>query len=462
MSVNIPPDPNVSTFNNLYWISRNNSLTTADGDLRYLKFPIAQGTENLQATNIQGVLTCNSTSTFNGAVDMNNNNINDVNQLNFYNAGVPTTQITAYTGGVAGTYTNTDMTIDANGKISVIANGTSPTTLLGLNNSWTGTNDFLNTGTGSLTSSATQPVAGDSSTKIPTTAWTQGAIDAKIPASLLGLNNTWTGTNAFNNAAPITSSATQPAANDSSTKIPTTAWVQSAIAAIPPPVAVEYTYTQQYTGGLGSTTITIPNLVVKFDVKVIGTGGLAGFSFASPPSGGEPEYTLTATGTGGGAGVAYKEGIIIARNNAEYTNSMSYNNLGTGQPTTFTLNGEEVCRVFSGGDGNLGVAGAGCSTPAVVNNNWGSDWVSWNGQAGLTGPFITYNAPPDFGQVGGGNKYGGVIGNPVITGASQGAVNVAGSGQLWGALSGPSYGFPTYSASPINYGGVIITWYIRI
>ena len=39
------------------------------------------------------------------------------------------------------------------------------------------------------------------------------------------------GTSSFTNIAPPTSTATQPASNDSSTKMPTTAWVQSAITA---------------------------------------------------------------------------------------------------------------------------------------------------------------------------------------------------------------------------------------
>ena len=39
------------------------------------------------------------------------------------------------------------------------------------------------------------------------------------------------GTSSFTNTAPPTSTATQPASNDSSTKMPTTAWVQSAITA---------------------------------------------------------------------------------------------------------------------------------------------------------------------------------------------------------------------------------------
>jgi hypothetical protein len=60
MSINPPPDPNVNTFNNLYWINANDALTIGTGDLRYLKFPNAQGTENLLNTNVNGVLTCNT------------------------------------------------------------------------------------------------------------------------------------------------------------------------------------------------------------------------------------------------------------------------------------------------------------------------------------------------------------------------------------------------------------------
>ena len=92
------------------------------------------------------------------------------------------------------------------------------------NNTFTGTNAFNNVAP--ITSTATQPASNDSSTKIPTTAWVQTAVSG---SSILASNNTFTGTNAFNNVAPITSTATQPASNDSSTNIPTTAWVQTAI-----------------------------------------------------------------------------------------------------------------------------------------------------------------------------------------------------------------------------------------
>lgn len=57
MSVNPPPSPNVNRFNNLYWISADDGLTIGTGDLRYLKFPNAQGTETLLTTNVNGTLT---------------------------------------------------------------------------------------------------------------------------------------------------------------------------------------------------------------------------------------------------------------------------------------------------------------------------------------------------------------------------------------------------------------------
>ena len=152
MSVNPPPNPNVSTFNNLYWITADISLTQAAADLRYLKWNVAQGDETLQGITVNG-------------------------NANFY----------------------------------------SPTI-------------FNETDVGSLTSLATQPDYTDSTTKIPTTAWVQGLV-AGADDALLASNNVWTGTNAFNNVAPPTSTSIQPAFNDSSTKIPTTAWVQTAVSA---------------------------------------------------------------------------------------------------------------------------------------------------------------------------------------------------------------------------------------
>jgi hypothetical protein len=172
MSVNQPPNPNVSTFNNLYWISADTALTTAQGDLRYLKWPVAQGTENLQTTNVQGVLTCNDD------LVINNQTLEIDGVLGQIKYADNKVQNTAYTGGTSGTYTNTNMTIDANGKISAISNGSGGTNLLPLNNTWTGTQVWSNSFIGSLQSLSMQPPGTDNSNYIPTNAWVQSAIGA--------------------------------------------------------------------------------------------------------------------------------------------------------------------------------------------------------------------------------------------------------------------------------------------
>ena len=201
MSVNRPPNPNVATFNNLYWISADTGLTTATGDLLYLKFPVAQGTENLQTTNVNGVLTCNNN------VIVNNNSLDIDGALGQIRYADNTFQNTAYTGGTAGTYTATNMTIDANGKISAISNGAAPVNLLPLNNTWTGTQLWNNTSSGALKSNATQPLATDNTNNVPTTAWVQTAISAGVTPNLLPLNNTWTGTQLWNAAATFNAAA---------------------------------------------------------------------------------------------------------------------------------------------------------------------------------------------------------------------------------------------------------------
>lgn len=124
MSVNPPPNPNISTFNNDYWVTSNVTLTQADADLRYLKYPIAQGTETFSS------LTTNT--------PILGDNIKTVPNISWVQTAI--------------------------------------NALLGLNNSWTGTNSFSNTTSGSLTSSAIQPLEIDNTTKIPTTAWVQSSI----------------------------------------------------------------------------------------------------------------------------------------------------------------------------------------------------------------------------------------------------------------------------------------------
>lgn len=60
MSSTSPPDPNVNLFNNLYWTTGDEFITQSQADKRYLRYPVAQGTENLQAINVNGVAQFNN------------------------------------------------------------------------------------------------------------------------------------------------------------------------------------------------------------------------------------------------------------------------------------------------------------------------------------------------------------------------------------------------------------------
>jgi hypothetical protein len=158
MAIYNPPTEQLPIFNARVFDFGTEGLTTGEGDLRYLRFPAAQGEEELQAINVvgaasfsnsalptstgvipaandsstkipttawvQSAITGGSSNTLtdvliagNNAgsqpINMNNQNISAVNTLSF----ATTSQTSAYTGGAAGTYTDTNMTIDSNGKI---------------------------------------------------------------------------------------------------------------------------------------------------------------------------------------------------------------------------------------------------------------------------------------------------------------------------------------------------------
>ena len=72
MSSTNPPNPNVSTFNNLYWSITDIPLTQSQADRRYLKYPVAQGKETLQAVDVNGISTFNAAANFNEPIRMTN------------------------------------------------------------------------------------------------------------------------------------------------------------------------------------------------------------------------------------------------------------------------------------------------------------------------------------------------------------------------------------------------------
>ena len=177
-----PPRQDLPIFDPSVFIEQIDGLSQAEADLLYLKFPNAQGTENLQATNINGILTTNGGVVFsqvgigsvtslatqpadtdsttnvpttawvqsaiiagsggtdnladtllagNSAglsnIDMNSNSIGTLASIGFVDT---TSQNSAYTGAGAfsGYYTNCNLTLNTNGRIVGISNGVVPAT----------------------------------------------------------------------------------------------------------------------------------------------------------------------------------------------------------------------------------------------------------------------------------------------------------------------------------------------
>jgi len=178
MTSSIPPNPWFSTinFNESFFASNTSSITLQYANANYLKrvgiaTSVASNTSFSGNVAVDGILTCNNN------VIVNNKSLDIDGALGQIRYADNKVQNTAYTGGTAGTYTNTNMTIDANGKISAISNGTAPpANLLPLNNTWTGSQLWSNTVIGSLQSNAFQPPGTDNSNYVPTTAWVQTAL----------------------------------------------------------------------------------------------------------------------------------------------------------------------------------------------------------------------------------------------------------------------------------------------
>jgi hypothetical protein len=214
-----PPLENLPIFDNAMFIHADIPITQAAADLRYLRYPNAQGTENLLTINVAGL--ASMLSGLDVVDGVNKTNIDQSGANIFIDNNVNNGTLIYKANDGAGVETSILSLNSVTGNIST----TGTTTLA--------STDLTLTTFNPPTCSAVQPASNDSTTKIPTTAWVQTAITAHPGANLLTSNNTWTGTQNWSNvsAGSLTSSATQPASNDSTTKIPTTAWVQQAITA---------------------------------------------------------------------------------------------------------------------------------------------------------------------------------------------------------------------------------------
>jgi len=201
------------------------------------------------------------------------------------------------------------------------------------------------------------------------------------PLNSLNINNT-----------SLTTGITQPASNDSSNKIPTTAWVQSAISGSssgPKAVLVQV-------GGYNSATglafpspvnVVVPANAVYADVFLAGVGGYAG-------QGGDRSAGGYYTG-GAGGGACAASGRIFCKGL-----SMSISkSLGV---VTLTVGGIGIIDVASGaGGGSAGPSSGGpggnatTTAPSIYQTGY-SSWFSYTGSAGGAGQA---NNPPSVGVI---------------------------------------------------------------
>jgi len=98
-----PPIEDVPIFDSSLFNTNNTPLTIEEGKKYFLQYPNAQGTENLQITNVSGLLTANSGLTITAGDLTNKNNIimNGTALTNYIQFPDGTQQFTAAAGGAS-------------------------------------------------------------------------------------------------------------------------------------------------------------------------------------------------------------------------------------------------------------------------------------------------------------------------------------------------------------------------
>lgn len=301
MSDYSPPTENLPIFDASVFNQSEEYITQGDADKRYLRFPNAQGTENLASINVNGSATFRASCEFNNSI--NNNSLKIVSS--------PTI------GQINPCVTSTNQQV-------IGATGT------------------INTESLVLT--------------------TQSATNNGIVINNSTVN--------FTSSNPPTSDQAIPSPTDSSTKIPTTAWVQS--------VLTNSIYTVLYNT---AQTIITPTNCRSIDVLCVGTGGNCGNAISS---GG-----ITYYGGSGGGGNSISTSNIPMGSGENLVLTLSTTS-GTGS-TTLTRNSVILCRAFNGNAGAVGQVGINASG-GTVNTTIGlgdTTFGSWYHSVGNAGASST-------------------------------------------------------------------------
>jgi len=378
MAVYNPPKKNLPIFDNLLFIQNTDTVTVDYGNNNYLRYPNAQGTENLQDINVAGDAVFYSTTQFDGTVNVGSgttgNNLPVVNTnkslLNLGSGGNGTINVAcpmtvggfgslglvsstlSLTSGARITQGSTTNINTLSGTNVTTAYGATSTTSIkisdsvatqsvnvipnataGAYNPLTAINDVVVYGDGSAINTKGLTLTSHSSTnsgvKILPSSVTIGAggttTSPVTSATYDGTNITFTSPN------PPLSTATQPAPTDSSNKIPTTAWVQSAITSGSTTIPMPYLWfmSNNITGvDLGSFnlncsgTSTNQYFTVRFffDTQYTFTSGTA-YQYQNQYSGTMDIYPFRVPTITGASGICQLSGSINSNTNFSMTDA---------------------------------------------------------------------------------------------------------------------------------------------
>lgn len=273
--------------------------------------------------------------------------------------------------------------------------------LLGTNNVWTGTNQFQSTTTmlnnlsmNSITAIANRQITSSyynfyATNNVATLTYSgrfYGNLNSIVydcpDTSLTGSSShifyNYNGASVLNSLTisntGITNNTVQPASNDSTNIVPTTAWVQSAISAGATPTTTTLKYTS-------NATFNTPTGCRFIDIQVIGAGGSQGVSDVGPP--------VFYGGAGSGGNMASITGFAITANTSLTLSFVAGDTTGYVQISyTGASVLTNIAKVYNGNGGQPGSIGnpaAGASsnsTASVIASRSASAYV-YAGTAGL-------------------------------------------------------------------------------
>jgi len=416
MSSTNPPNPNVSTFNNLYWSITDIPLTQSQADRRYLKYPVAQGKETLQAIDVNGVANFNQPITMTSATAANRSISSSIyNVKNASNTSI-------------GNITYTSNSINYQSSISnarhLFTNNTGGTDIdvmeITANTGVTITKQLLLGGATSLDrtiSSSNYRLlsnTGVDSGNIYLNSTNQFRYENDVNS---GSHNFLTKDNLGNTTTPITINSNGLIMNVVGDYIQFPDGSQQTTASTTTPLKTYTDYITSQPPNLSNKVITIPANCYAIDLMAISSGGNAGADnggFRGGSGGGgqlvkssskiavsptQEIIVIFATDASGNfirGEIAGQNSVLIRSPNAdEMANVVSRDIQVNGVLTTFTNVIGVLANGLNGGNatGSANGVGASAGTDLPLFNAYATGWTTYRATAGKTGGLNIGGAP---------------------------------------------------------------------